>query len=237
MIKIATNFGPSADDFETDEKRYEWQMSLRSNYLLLGDDKNFQIPIDVITSPYKIVHSNVIWLNRGELIAGSFMCNVAAGADVQHTDIDIYFKSKADADQFVQINRVHVFPHQFTHQYASTIASKGAFDNQYFNLIYGVEYSDAKDLITRFDIRACSIAYDPQFNMVYAVRGALFDAVQKRIVFNPIPHNTTVARVVKYAQKGFDMEAYQRLFFAELIRSDMYNPDLELSTGYRAVQK
>lgn len=237
MIKLACNIGVSDDGFETDEKRYDWQMSIRSNYLLLGDDKNFQIPIDVISSLHKVIHSNIIWIHRGELIAGSFLCNIASGADVRHGDIDIYFKCKADADHFVQVNRVHVWPNQFPGTYTNKVAVKAVHDNYQLNLIFGIQYSDPKDLISRFDIRACSIAYDPQFNLVYAVRGALADAVNKRIVFNPIPHNTTVARVVKYAQKGFDMEAYQRLFFAELIRSNMYNPDLELSTGYRAVHK
>jgi hypothetical protein len=233
MIKLNTHANPNLyRDNLSDEKRYEWQMSVRANYLILGD-KEVNVPVDVISSPLKVLETNLVWLHRGELIAGSFMSNLQTISKMENTDIDIYFKNIVDVNDFLYANpiqRLHVMNE-------TKVAMQVHYDNQILNLIHGVAFDDAKDLITHFDIRACSIAYDPQWNLIHVVRGALHDAAGKCIVFNPVPHNTTVARVVKYAKRGFDMDPYQRLFFSELIKSDMYNPDLELSTGYRAIQK
>jgi hypothetical protein len=231
-MKINQNIHPYEDGFENDEKRYEWQMNVRANYLILGD-KNQHVPIDIVGAPGRVVTSDLIWLHRNELIAGSFMSNIQSVAPMENKDIDIYFKCEKDAEDFRLLNKIHK-PHIM---YKSSIAMQLVRGGTVLNLIYGVAYDNANDLISHFDIRACSIAYDPQHNLVHAVRGAIYDAANKRIVFNPVPHNTTVARIMKYAQRGFDMDAYQRLFFTELIKSDMYNTDLELSTGYRAVHK
>lgn len=232
-MNLTSTFSEMEDRFESnDEKRYEWQMSVRANYLLLGD-KNVNVPVTARSAPFSMIQSKILWPHRGELIAGSFMSNIAYGADIKNKDIDVYFKNEAEAVNFMNMNSIsnhHIIA-------KGQVAVQVWCENQIFNLIHGIAYDDAKDLITHFDIRACSVAYDPQYNMVWNVDGSLYDAVQKRIVFNPVPHNTTIARVLKYAQRGFDMDPYQRLFFAELIRSDMYNTDLEISTGYRAIWK
>jgi hypothetical protein len=231
MTKLIPYVHPAHDGFE-DEKRYEWQMDIRANYLILGD-KNVEVPIETITNLGKILDTNLIWLHRGELIAGSFMSNLAHNADIKYNDIDIYFHSANDANEFLLANKIS----NASVMFRGPIAIQVMFGKQILNLIWGVAFNDAKDLISHFDIRACSVAYDPQWNLVHTVKGALWDAANKFIVFNPVPHHTTVARVIKYVQRNFNMDAYQRLFFAELIRSDMYNTDLELSTGYRPVQK
>ena len=236
MITVLTNI-PYArhgtrDDFETDEKRYEWQMSIRANYLLLGDSR-VSVPVDIIKPTTPILSTNIRWINREELIAGSFMSMAVQGSLVTKAeDVDIYFKSRDDVTTFLRLNpNLKMSSQNDVLVNAHTLGGHSVE----FNLIFGVAYEDPADLITHFDIRACSIALDPSKNTVHSVAGSLPDCCMRRIVDNPVPHNTTVARLVKYIKKGFDIDPYQRLFLAELIKSDQYNSDLELSTGYRAI--
>jgi hypothetical protein len=231
MIYIYSHVSfPPEDDFPSDEKRYEWQMAIRANYLLLGD-RNHKLTVDWAVAPRQIIATNLTWINRGELIAGSFMCAVT-GASVPATDVDIYFKCKQDAIDFCKVN-----PHLAANTSLSDIAINVVDGSTALNLIYGVHYDSPEDLISGFDIRAASIALDPNTNKVYAVRGSFGDCHGSRIIYNPIPHNTTIARLVKYVQKGFGIDPYQRLFLSEFLKSDQYNTELELTTGYRAVQK
>jgi hypothetical protein len=160
------------------------------------------------------------------------MCKCVRGANVQSNDIDIYFQSKEDAIAFAKLN----FPNLQTG--SDKVGLRVYTDSGgSFNLIHGIAYRKPEELITRFDFRAISIALDPTSNTVYAVRGALFDVSRKRLVYNPLPNSATIARLVKYVNKGFSIDPYQRLFLAELLRSDTYNADLELRTGYRADTK
>jgi hypothetical protein len=222
---------PTGDEFKSDEDRYNWQMSIRANYLLLGDTKA-HVPVDIIKPPKMVLGSTLNWPRKDELIAGSFMSSIVQGSNVIHSDIDIYFKCKSDVDLFLSMNpKVRLMrPLPLDKEDKGQILA--AHGNHTLNLIYGVPYADPADLISHFDIRACSIALDPSSNTVYAVVGALGDCCNKNIIYNPIPYNTTIARLLKYIHKGFTIDAYQRLFLSELIRSEQYNADLELSTGY-----
>lgn len=234
-IKLNIELRPVGDDFESDEKRYEWQMDIRANYLLVGD-VNANITVDVQANKEQAVVSTIHWLGRGEIIAGSFLCNLPAIAPyadpIDFNDVDIYFKSKKDVLAFMDRNKDMYMSDYNTD---SNIAWKTIKDGTHFNLIFGIAYKDPADLISRFDIRACSIAYDPATNEIYSVRGSLADCVMRRLIYNPIPHNTTIARLLKYTKKGFDIDPYQRIFLSELIKSKSYDPEIEISTGYRAV--
>ena len=217
------------DEVASDEERYNWQMSVRANYLLLEDDKA-KLKVDISTPPHPLLDTTLRWINRGETIAGSFMCGVVPYSSVPHADIDIYFKCKEDVNDFMRSNRNMHTRHVnevLTYTYAVE-------DKKYeFNLIHGIPYNDPEDLISRFDIRACSIALNPCTNTLYSVSGSFSDIVAKRITYNPIPRGTTIARLIKYIQKGFIIDAHQRLFLSELIRSNQYNPEIELMTGYK----
>lgn len=209
------------------KKHYEWQCGVLATSLLVED---FQPHIEVIKQDRGRGHLSHFfpqfkWINQGELMAGSFLSH-QINRTIDHKDIDIYFKSKADAEQFIKLNCINMYPA------AGDIALKGTKSTDIVNLIYNVPYTDASSLITRFDIRACSIAFDPSSRECFFVNEAILDCMQKKIVFNPLPFNTTVNRLVKYIQKGFSIDAYQRLYFSELIRSEKYNKDLELTTGY-----
>jgi hypothetical protein len=231
VIKINASIYPgSTDEFKSDEDRYNWQMDWRANNLLIGDtDAVLTIRINGHSKP--VLESDFTWINRGELIAGSFMSRLIVCQEIPYGDVDIYFKSKDDADKFRWANPKLRLTHQ------GEVTTQLMDDKIVINLVHGVNYSSPEDLISRFDIRACSIALDPNTNITYSVKGAAGDCSMKRIVFNPNPHNTTIARLVKYVERGFSIDPYQRLFFAELIRSDLFNPKLEISTGYRAVKK
>ena len=224
------------DTFVSDKARFEWQMDKRANYVLIGDN---QPHVEVCTYQGAFVSSKFNWLNKGELIAGSFLSKLSwsMSPEKNHHDIDIYFKCKEDAIEFCRMN-----PDLVQLQWAQTVADAKVaivlgYKKEIINLIFGIEYSSPADLISHFDIRACSLAYDPVNATLYEVQGAFDDIARNRLVYNPVPHNTTVARLIKYVEKGYSVDPYQRLFLAEFLKSDQYNQDLEISTGYRAVNK
>lgn len=209
------------------EEYHKWQLDHLANALLI-EDYNPNVDVDVYKWATK---THYIWPNKGELISGSFMSKTVATAFIKHpvafeaADVDIYFKKKEDAQEFVRINNISGF------DFSSPVCSYGHDLSIKLNLIYGVEYASPANLISRFDIRACSMALDPSNNLLYIVRGAINDCSSREIVFNPVPRGCSVRRLVKYVEKGFSIDdKYQRLFFAELIRSPIYSTELELVT-------
>lgn len=178
--------------------------------------------------------AKVRWINKGELLAGSFIANDIVKSIFQSGfpvgDLDIYFKTRADAVEFCAINNMHEA--NFTAIDEERMCIRFTRSSLKFNLIWGVEYLSPKDLVSKFDIRASSMAYDPTASKLWTVNGAIHDASMKEIVFNPVPRATSIQRLVKYVEKGFTIGKYQRLFFSELIRSDIYSRDVELTTGY-----
>lgn len=209
------------------EELFRWQCDILANYLLLKDKR----PI-LETSTYQAgINDKLKWLGKGELVAGSYaascICALLHISLLKADDIDIYFKSKKDAMEFNNINGLYN-----RDGWESDVCTVSKMDGIVFNLIYGVDYDSPQELISSFDIRAISIAIDPSNSEVHVVNGAIQDLADRTMVFNPTPKHTSIKRIVKYTQKEFTMEPHQRLFFAELIRSDIYSPEVELITGY-----
>ncbi len=214
---------------KVEEELFKEQTNHLSSALLI-QDYDPQLTVD----KYNLNVGNLTlkWPNKGELISGSFMARTFVRAVYGHAnfdteDVDIYFKTKADAEEFLNINLMFGFDME------SEVCGYGSHDNVQYNLIWGIEYTSPENLVSRFDIRACAVAYCPTTKELWAVRGALDDANAKNIVFNPVPRGVSVRRLVKYVEKGFQIDPHQRLFFAELIRSDLYSTTLELITGYK----
>lgn len=232
MIKVVKHIAVKSEDIPEGEKLFDQQMSVRANYLLLGDSANVGVPLCGFYVPSgSIIKTSLKWLNRGELIAGSWVTSEVFESKIGYTDIDIYFKSKKDVDDFLKLNGLTA--RISMNRIAATVETGG----EQLNLIWGVHYEDVGDLIYRFDIRACSTALDPNTNSVHYIEGAIHDAFRKLIVYNPLPHNTSLSRLVKYVHKGFSIDAYQRLFLLDLIKTGTVDPAVELTSGYRAVHK
>lgn len=212
---------------KTGEELFRWQCDILGNYLLLKDKR----PILPITTYPTKTNDKLKWLNKGEIVAGSYaascICSLLKINPIKPEDIDIYFKSKQDAKAFSDTNGMHNIC-----GWDGEVCSISKFEGISFNLIYGVEFDSPQELISSFDIRAISIAIDPNKHEVHVVDGAIQDLADKTLVFNPTPRATSIKRLIKYTQREFKVEAYQRLFFAELLRSDIYSPDIELTTGY-----
>ena len=213
---------------KTDEELFREQTGHLSSALLVADYD----PAVTVDKYNLIVNSSLLWPNRGELISGSFMSRTLLRAAYGNTnlvaeDVDIYFKCKDDAVEFLRLNNM------FSFDLESDVCGYGSANGIKYNLIWGIEYTSPENLVGRFDIRACAIAFCPNTQTVWAVRGAIDDANAQKIVFNPVPRGVSVRRLVKYVEKGFQIDPHQRLFFAELIRSDLYSSTLELITGYK----
>jgi hypothetical protein len=194
-----------------------------ANRILLGDNKpnctfeRYSVPL---------THANVNWINKGELIAGSALINTINNS-VPNSDVDIYFHSKADAELFLSRNRTHgkIITAEMMCFYAQIANTK-------VNLIWGINYTSPEDLISAFDIRACAQAYDPANQEVIVVEGAYEDSITKTITMLTSARAATVKRIIKYTQKGFAMDKFQRVIFAELLKGGFHTNELEIITGY-----
>jgi hypothetical protein len=208
------------------EPLFKYQMNHLTSALLI-DDYNPQVEIDSCSFGTK----PCLKFPDGALISGSFIMSLVAqqlnGTLLTWDDIDIYFKTQADAEFFVKMNQKDLS----TFDFKSPICAYGFYGSDKVNLIYGVQYDSPAHLISRFDIRACSMAVDPNKEVLYVVRGAPDDASRKILAFNPVPRGVSVRRLIKYTKKGFEMDTHQGVFFAELIKSDIYSAELELSTN------
>ena len=211
---------------KTGKDLYDHQLGHLANALII-DDYDAEVEVDKCTisagSNFKFPH--------GALLSGSFVMHHIAkyvgSVDIQYDDIDIYFHNKSEAQSFLTMNNYDIYT---GFNFTNPMCAYGYLNGHKVNLIYGVEYDSPSHLISRFDIRACSMALDPNTNMLYVVHGAIEDATRKRIVFNPVPRNVTIRRLTKYIKKSFDIDKYQSLFFVELARSNIYSAELELMT-------
>jgi hypothetical protein len=227
---------PFSVGFPTNKALYDFQCDRLLEYIVLGSSHMQSVNTATVFINEHSIISKFKWPNKGELISGS---SVAANTIntlyndntqlVQNNakDIDIFFKSKNDAMEFLRINNL------FVSQLSNPMCAYVYADmNMPINIIYGVEFKDEVDLISGFDIRACSIAVDPNTLKLTAVVGAITDALNKVITFNPTPRNCSIKRLVKYSQRGWSISGYQSKFFAELLNSKIYNPEIELFIGY-----
>ena len=110
------------------------------------------------------------------------------------------------------------------------------FGNVRYNVIFGIDFNNAHDLLAGFDIRACAMSFDPSDGTFSAVSGAILDAWHKRVVFQIGSRVVSVNRLLKYTKtKNFTIDKYQRVIFAELIKFGKHSSDLELNTGYGVI--
>jgi hypothetical protein len=197
-----------------------------ANKIVLGDESNY-----CTFETYSInVDTHIKWINKGEVVAGSTMSKLF-NDDIVNQDIDIYFHSLEDAKEFASVNCIF---HKNAEGVSGSFCQMVYLSLTKINLIWGIPYDSPKDLISRFDIRACSVSLDPNTGTIYAIHGATQDCIAKQIVFNTNPRSVSVARLLKYVSKGFSIDKYQRVIFAELIKLGRHSNELELITGYVA---
>lgn len=207
---------------EDDIKLFHQQLNDISNEIILGDIALVEFHEIPCTEPNRFK-----WINKGELVAGSFIMRLM-NSTIHAQDIDIYFHSHADATEFADKNGCLMPPQDPQHPMCVKIYMYGAL----VNLIWGVQYDNARDLLAGFDIRACAMAFDPTDNKFILVDKAQDDALVRKIVYQTRARAITVRRLLKYIDKSFTINKYQRVIFAELIKSGKHKNDLELSTGY-----
>ncbi len=205
---------------------YDAQISHLGSAMLVDD---YDANVEVLTTKLNAI--SAFNFPKDSLISGSFVMHHVSkqigNVSHQFDDIDVYFKNKADAQQFLNLNGGNGASFS---DFSNPMCSYGYLGGDKFNLIYGVEYNSPAHLISRFDIRACSMAMDMNSMELHVVKGAIEDATQMKVTFNPVPRGVTVRRLAKYLKKGFSIEQHQSVFFVELLRSDIYSAELELMT-------
>jgi hypothetical protein len=144
------------------------------------------------------------------------------GADViRYSDIDIYIlgdNAKEVHDEFVK-NNVTQEQMQHVSSIASTFVLRTSNIHGYtYNLIHGVKAYTAQDVISHFDFRCCSVAYDIQQEKLIHIGGALGDIMSKNLFINASAAAPSVGRLFKYiSTKGFTCDAQQFNIFTELL--------------------
>jgi hypothetical protein len=215
-------FIPLVQDIKKGEALYKEQLSHLGSALLMDDyDANVEVRKGSIN-----INTGVKF-PFGTLISGSYVMSIVAkqlaGLILTYDDIDLYFQTKELAQEFAKLNAAHF-------DFTNPMCAYGHLGSQKVNLIYGVEHTSPAHLISRFDIRACSMAIDPNLGVLYVVAGSMEDCTQKKICFNPVPRGVSIRRLTKYIKKGFEIESHQSVFFVELLRSNIYSAELELMT-------
>lgn len=207
------------------ELLFKKQQEAMANFAIIGD-RSWNTSICKTDLPK--LTSSINWINKGEIISGSSVMQLFNNS-IDADDVDIYFHSREDAIEFLKLNKS--FNCQISDE--DRICKYAHFKSgNKCNIIWGIEYADGIDLIKGFDIRACSMFIDPNAKQFVSLCGAITDAYTMKIHFNPTPRAITVARLIKYIEKNFEIDRYQRLLFADLIRSPHFNPELELTTNY-----
>jgi hypothetical protein len=196
--------------------------------VLLGHVKK-----QTIKTIYANSWSKVTWIDRGEIIAGSYcMSLMPHGHDFttkvkfEPSDIDIYFKSSQDAVDFAQINKLSITKELPAMGIHIELCSRKV------NLIWGIPFNSPEDIINGFDIRACAIAYDPKSEHFIYVDGAIEDTLQGQIVFQTSARSVSIARLIKYSHRNFTVDRYQKVILAEMIKGGFHDPEVELKATY-----
>jgi len=225
---VLNNIIISGNEYRDGERLFNYQMDALANGIILND----YLADSVFYNNKVIFTPRFTFLNRGEVIAGSSVCRLV-NPYIEANDVDIYVRSVEDAIALLSVNnskldKYHPPLDVSKHKVCYTVVSLGTK----INLIWGIKYKDAEDLISRFDIRACSMALDPNSSTFTVLSGAVEDSINNMIHFNLSPRSVSVARLLKYISKGFTLDKYQRVVFAELIRNGYHSNELELTTGY-----
>jgi len=199
----------------------------------LAENVLLDAPIKVNFNTLNPVKSkpNIKWM-MDELVAGSSVSQLF-NSSIPAEDVDIYFKSIDDAMLFAKLNKVdrQVKWNLAKQKDQLNVCAWVTLNCRKYNLIWGIEYKDVKELISRFDIRACAMVYDPCWDRITMVEDSLQDAIEQRIVWQTTTRHMSVHRLIKYSKKGFKIDPHQRVMFTELLKTK-HNTDLELSTGY-----
>ena len=173
-------------------------------------------------------------LTGKEIIAGSSVAWFF-NDNLKANDIDVYFKSMEEAKNFASKNKVGLQVRwNLAKQDPNALRTCAwvTIKNIKYNLIWGIKYKDMEELLSGFDIRACAVGYDIKNKKVHAVRGAIADIVNRRIVWQTSMRGTSLSRLIKYQNKGYSIDKYQLAILGEILRSDRYSPDKELVSHY-----
>lgn len=245
-------YGDAIKNFYVDETNlYEKQLEQITNRVLTGNivvPRYYTADVTINDSIVK-TFAGLNYINKGEFISGSFVMNIF-NADILYNDVDIYFKNKEDAIEFLNANRGQVdyyhenpldYKEVFHIMYENDICmcvNHFSFCQNYgspsfetkigkINLIYGFKYDSPVDIISQFDFRACANAIDPNDMKLYTIEGAIMDAYGKNIVIQTSSKNILLRRLINYISKNFRISPNQRLIFLEMLNI-AHNTDLEI---------
>lgn len=218
------------------EACFKHQMDMFANCFILSDLPNSYM--DIVGN---VEHKLPLKFTHAAYVAGSYVMSKVLrsiyrrdlGCTTPFNDVDIYFPRFSDVEEFVTINNLEKqFYTQLKKQQQDWLCAWLTLNDIKINLIWGVEFYNEEDLLHGFDIRACAMCYLPLRREVRAVQGAIGDVVSGRIVYQIGARSTTIHRLLKYINKGFVIDKYQRVILAELIKNDQYSSNIEIHTNY-----
>jgi hypothetical protein len=159
------------------------------------------------------------------VIAGGALTNLLSvhlfGTRIPYNDVDVFILGDNAAD--IALKFVHQNVPLETHISKSNVAYSFIYNpisgmSIRYNLIHGYKANTAQEVISTFDFRCASIAFDVQTQKLFHIGGALIDIANKKLFINPSARAPTVSRMLKYVKhKGFACSESQIKIFTELL--------------------
>lgn len=233
VLEITSRDGESLSvtvtDGFSDQEMYDHQMDSIANEHLLGDDIKSVYEFDYVDY-FPISKLNNIEFDNDVVLAGSYIASAIVNS-TNPKDIDVYFKSKKQAEDFIKYNSPNKYKHDLLTDYENCYYLDIPPFGIPLNLVWCVPFKSAEDLVAGFDIRACGCAFTPSKKQLCFLSGAIGDIINRRIVYNTGMRNTSINRLLKYVKKGFSISARQRAILSEMIKNGKHDHDLEINTG------
>lgn len=161
---------------------------------------------------------------NGPWIAGGSLLRTKLGLPM-NTDIDIFFKSKQQFDEYFVKIKSHYDGKQFSYitdsdsTYAKNVFIKYMDRSYKLQLITRKYYESPCKLLDDFDINICQLAYDGR--SLYVEENAIRSIEEKTFYLNKISNGASVmSRCLKYAGLGFRLPQSEINKFFDTINKD-----------------
>ena len=191
----------------------------------------FKVPLVTLTEKHsKITEMEYLidilpqFDEHGPWIAGGSLLRTKMGLPM-NTDIDIFFKSKQQFDEYFVKIKSDYDGKQFSYTtdsdstYAKNVFIKYMDRSYKLQLINRKYYDSPCNLLDDFDINICQLAYDGK--NLYVEENAIQSIEEKTFYLNKILNGASVmSRCMKYARLGFYLSHGEINEFIDTIKKD-----------------
>jgi hypothetical protein len=198
-------------------KVYNFNSMLESNGIVNPEDSELYYIVDCLKSIGIVIDPKGPWIAGGAILR-TFLNQPL------NTDIDLFFNSLCQYDEAykkMKDNALFVVESKFSSTFKILIEHKGVEKEHKIQLVKFIFSEKAMDIINKFDINICEIAFDG--NRVIIPEESI-DGIQTKkmkIHVDRITHPAhTLKRTIKYVSRGFSIDEKNIQEFANKFISD-----------------